>query len=143
MRNLKKSLDKNYKEMPYVNIGTEKSCLFCHLSEHLLNTLQRYPLLHYGVEEALQCAKGEYFVAGIFVFSQLLNTFNFKTPKARHEMAHNILKIRPSRKMHDKILNQFKQAAKSKYLCELSKQKNTTKYHQELYDFWEKLYKQS
>lgn len=143
MMHLRSLKSQSNKDIPYVNIATGKSCLFCHLSKHLLHILQDYPLLHYGLEEAIECTKNKYFIAGIFVFSQLLNKFGIKTPEARHKMAHEILQIRPSRKMYGKVLNQFKQAAKSKYLCEFGKQKNTTKYHQELYNFWEKLYKKS
>lgn len=125
----------------YINIGTEKSCLFCYLSKHLIKILSRYPLLHFCIEESLECVKNGYYGIAILVFAQILNQFNIKTPSDRHAIAHEILKTRPNKKMYDKILNQFKRSAKLKYEQELQKAKDINEYHQNLNSEWKKLYR--
>jgi len=97
----------------YINIGTEKCCLFVKMSTFLLNRLERYPLLFYAVEESLECAKLNYYGIGIIAFSQLLNLFNEQTPPERHEVAHEFLTVRPSRCNFDRIVGQFKDAAEA------------------------------
>ena len=81
----------------YVNIGTQKCCLFVRMSYFLLRKLQIYPLLYYAVEEGLQCAKEGYYAAGIMALSQLLNVLNEGAPEARHRVAHELVERRPSK----------------------------------------------
>ena len=103
--------------VPHLNIGTEKSCLFVYLSKHLIGVLKRNPLLYYAVEESLTCAERGYYSAGILTFSQMLNQFNGKTPSARHEIAHEFLQKRPTKKTYESILEQLKLAMEIKYIA--------------------------
>ena len=123
----------------YVNIGTEKSCLFIRMSSFLMRQLNQYPLLYYAIEEGLQCAKDGYCAAGIMAFSQLLNVLQQETPDARNEVAHKLLETRPSIDDFNKILEMVKAAADRRYQMELKKEENPTLYHQRLLDDWKKL----
>jgi hypothetical protein len=95
----------------YINIGTEKSCMFVKMSRYLLRQLERYPLLYYSVEEALECAKIGYYGIGAIAFAQLLNLLNEKTPESRHLVAHRFLEVRPSKETFDEVVAEFKAAA--------------------------------
>lgn len=86
----------------YINVGSEKCCLFVKMSSFLLRALERNPLLYFAVEEALECAKIGYYAIGILTFSQLLNLFNRKTPASRHVVAHQILRQRPTKPVFEK-----------------------------------------
>jgi hypothetical protein len=81
------------------------------MSSFLLRQLERYPLLYYSVEEALECAKIGYYGIGTIAFAQLLNLFNEKTPQSRHLVAHKFLEVRPRKETFDDVVAEFKAAA--------------------------------
>ena len=123
----------------YINIGTQKCCLFLRMSFFLIRKLKKHPLLYYAVEEGLQCARGGYYAAGIMALSQLLNVLNERTPEARNRVAHELLQGRPSKADYEATLQQVKEAAQRRYANELAKQADATQYHQRLVRDWETL----
>jgi hypothetical protein len=130
------------KGKPYINIGTEKSCLFVHLSRRLINILQRNEFLHTAVEEALLCASQGYYAAGILVYSQIFNCFGIEAPKARHKVAHEFLRHKPSKESYEVFLETLKYVAEVAYIREADKSKGTRdKFHEELLVIWKKYLK--
>jgi hypothetical protein len=120
----------------YINIGSNKCCFFIKNSIFLINCLEKCPLLYYAVEEALQCAKNGYYSIGIITFAQLLNIMNKNTPPSRHLVAHKILKIRPTKKSFEMIMNEVKNVA-SEYNCkEMEKYKDVKEYHVYIFNRW-------
>ena len=126
--------------VPYINIGTGKSCCFIHLSEFLLRQLQKQPLLHYAVEEALICATSGYYAAGILAFSQLLSLFAVRTPAARHKVAHELLKSQPAEEVFNAVRTELKSAAYGKYTTELAKEGDAREYHKRLHEEWRRMF---
>ncbi len=128
-------------ETPYINIGTEKSCLFVHMSLHMIKHLEMYPLLFYAVEEAMKCAEMEYFAAGIIIFSELsCKIFNVKKPHSRNTVAHEPYKYRPQKTSYDNILKKFEDAAKRKYEEEFfNRKKDQKNYHEQIRQRWNEL----
>jgi phosphomannomutase len=120
----------------YINIGSEKSCLFVKTSIFLIKTLERHPFLYYAIEEALECAKLGYYGIGILAFSQLLNLFNKDTPKSRHIVAHEFLKQRPSKDIYTTVLESLKKAAADRSDQEIEKTKSIENYHKKLEEEW-------
>ena len=107
----------------YVNIGTDKCCLFVPMSSFLLRRLQQYSILYYSVEEALECAKIGYFGIGIIAFAQLLNLLKEAAPKSRHDVAHSFLELRPTKQTFDQVVAEFKIAAARQ--CEEESRRHT------------------
>ncbi|HOF50640.1 MAG TPA: hypothetical protein PLH22_03135 [Candidatus Colwellbacteria bacterium] len=122
---------------PFVNIGTEKSCLFISLSSQLINILRKNPFLYFATEESLLCANQGYYAAGILAFSQLLNCLNEKTPKERHKVAHEFLKYKPKREYYEKLFKLLENASESIYLRELKKsRKSDDEFNREIFNLW-------
>jgi|SRR6056297_115832 len=124
---------------PYINLGTEKCCFYCVASIFLFKKLEKYPLLYFAIEEALLSSKKGHYAVGILTFSQLLNFFNQKTPKERHNVAHKILEKRPSEKVYEDLKEKCKKSAKIMYENELRKSTDFEKYQKELLILWERL----
>lgn len=120
----------------YFNIGTEKCSFVVPVSEFLLKIVTKYPLLYFAIEEAVLCAKRGYYSAGILAFSQILNQFQVKTPKERHEVAHKILTKRPDKRVYESISLQLKKAAQDKFKNELGRARDPGKYHRDLFFKW-------
>jgi hypothetical protein len=120
----------------YINIGTEKACLFVRMSRLLLNQLRHYPLLYYAVEEALECAKIGYYSAGILVFAQLLNCFNEETPNSRNMVAHELLKRQPNRDTFDSVVAEFKRVAALRYQQESHRSDNADEFDRRINREW-------
>lgn len=120
----------------YINVGSEKCCLFVKMSSFLLGALERNPLLYFAVEEALECAKIGYYASGILTFSQLLNLFNRKTPASRHVVAHEILRQRPTKPVFEEVVEEFKNVASEQSDQECGKLGTTTDYQQNLVKKW-------
>ena len=125
----------------YINIGTEKCCLFVRLSRFLIRRLNRYPLLYFAVEEALECRKIGYSGVGIITFAQLLNLFEKQTPRSRHDIAHEILAKRHDCQALDKIIEQFKSAAAECSDQECAKQEDVDKYRRQIVTEWAEMVK--
>lgn len=126
------------KGKPYINIGTEKSCLFILLSRQLINILERNPFLYSAIEEGLQCASQGYYAAGILAYSQTLNCFGSQTPNERHEVAHEFLQHTPSQESYEKIIEMLKYEAEVSYIREADKFKGERdNFHKDLYILWE------
>ncbi|MGD0784477.1 MAG: hypothetical protein ABR969_01535 [Sedimentisphaerales bacterium] len=125
----------------YINIGTKKCCFFVKISIFLIEKLEKYPFLYYAVEEALECAKNEYYAIGIITFAQLLNIMNKKTPDSRHLIAHEILKVRPTKATFEKIKQEFKMAASEYNEREIVKYKNVSEYQNLVFLKWDKFLK--
>jgi hypothetical protein len=120
----------------YINIGTEKVCLFIHMSLLLLNRLTSYPLLHPAVEEALECASEGHFAAGILCYSQILNLLNVETPNERHGVAHQMLMKRPTQQAYDSVVAKLKVAAERQQQREVKKADSSEAYYRDLMDKW-------
>lgn len=123
----------------YINIGTEKACCFIINSKHLMNTLQRFPLLYYAIEEGNLCAKQGYYSAGILAFSQVIKQFNIKEPNERHLVAHKMLLEIPRKTNYNKVVEEFKTIAREKYNNEILKVSNEKAYNEELCILWKNL----
>ena len=109
------------------------------MSEYLIDVLRKYPLLYYAVEEAMLCAKMGYYCAGILTFSQLLKQFHKKTPASRHDVAHKIFKVRPTKNTFESILEEFKKAASDRSKHECAKCSNIEEYQQKISASWKRL----
>lgn len=125
----------------YINIGTEKCCLFVKISMFLIKRLNETPFLYYAIEEALECAKNKYYVAGILTFSQLLNLLNEPTPKGRHIVAHKILKNRPTKQIYEDIKKKFEDKASQINSNEILKANDFERYTSEVWNNWQELIK--
>ena len=125
----------------YINIGSEKSCLFVKMSLFLIKVLEKRPLLYYATEEALECAKSDCFGIGIIVFSQLLNIFNKPAPESRNIVAHEILEQRPTKETFDSIVESFKEAASERSKQEIADFEDVEKYQQKIAEDWKLLVK--
>lgn len=124
--------------IPQINIGTEKSCLFVHLSRRLIKILENNPFLYYAIEEALECADEGYYAAGILAYSQTFNCFGIKAPEARHKVAHEFLQHKPSQDTYEGLLETLKYVAEVAYVQEVDKFKGSREdFHKELYTAWE------
>jgi len=125
---------------PYINIGTPKACLFVFVSNRLLNELRKHPLLYDAVEEALISAKNEYYAIGIIIWYELLksvlNANSKDDSNKRNSAAHDILKIRPTKKAYDDLLNKFKDEAKECYLKEVAKEENKEACNEKIMREW-------
>jgi len=121
----------------YINIGTEKACLFLNVSRQLVNVLKQNPFLYFAVEESLLSAKEGWYAVGIIAYAQILKTLNHRQPMKRHEIAHQLLLMRPSKKDYDDVLNELKSVAKQQCLKEFTKAKDKEKYREELFRDWE------
>lgn len=131
--------DEKYKD--FINIGTEKCAVFVRLSKRLLKVLDKYPFLHYAIEEGvLSAEKYEYYAASILAFSQLLNTLSHPTPKERHLVAHHFLEMRPEEKTYRKISKILKVELEQIADDELSKAADKSLYFEELQLYHKKLY---
>lgn len=125
-------------DKPYINIGTEKSCLFIHLSRRLIKILENNPFLYSAIEESLKCASEGYYAAGILAYSQTFNCFGVKTPEARHRIAHEFLQHKPSQDTYEVLLETLKYVAEVAYVQEVDKFKGSREeFHKELYVAWE------
>ncbi len=106
----------------YVNIGSGRSCLFLPASMHLVKCMQQHPALYHAIEEAQDCARDEYYTAGIIVLDQALTAlFNVSKRGGRNKAAHERLKSKPSREDYELLLEELKNAAKKKQELELRK----------------------
>lgn len=123
----------------YINIGTEKSCFFVNLSMFLIKQLDKNPFLYYALEEALECAKNNYYASGILTFSQLLNLLNEKTPEDRHIIAHEIFRNRPTKEMYEQIVEKVKNAVTAINIREISRQSDIKQYEQIILKAWNDL----
>lgn len=123
----------------YINIGSEKCCLFVKMSGFLLRALERRPLLYFAVEEALECAKMEYYGIGILTFSQLLNVFNRKMPAGRHVVAHEILTTRPTKETFEEVVDAVKSAASEQSDRESAKCTTVAAYKRRIVSEWKAL----
>ena len=126
----------------YINIGSEKCCLFVKMSSFLLRALKRHPVLYYAVEEALECARIGYFGIGIIMFSQLLKLFNKKTPGSRNVVAHEALIQRPSKHMFEETVEAFKSAASEQSDRERGKHGSIAGYQQSVVTEWQEFIKE-
>ncbi len=126
----------------YINIGSEKCCLFVKMSAFLLKALKRHPVLYYAVEEALECEKIGYFGIGILTFSQLLLVFNKKTPGSRNVVAHEALTQRPSKQMFEEAVEALRSAASEQSERECGKHGSIADYQQRIVTEWEKFIKE-
>jgi len=125
----------------YINIGSQKCCFFVEISIFLINQLEKHPLLYYAVEEALECAKHGYYAIGIITFAQLLNLMKKKTPQSRHLIAHEILKVRPTKATFEKIKQEFKIAASEYNEREIAECQNISRYQKLVFQKWNKFLK--
>jgi len=126
----------------WINIGTEKCCVFVRMSKRLLCILKTYPLLHRAIEEGVISAeRNKYYAAGILAFSQILNILNEPTPKERHNVAHEFLKIVPQESSYRKIAKIVKIKLEEIGDKELEKSVDKTKYFKELQELWKKIYR--
>jgi hypothetical protein len=124
----------------YINLGSEKACLFVEVSVLLVRRLERYPLLYFAVEEALECSKQGYYGIGIIAFSQVLNVvFNEETPAIRHEVAHELLQRRPTKENLDSLIEQLKNAAGERANRERQKAASLPEYEARVMEDWAKL----
>lgn len=126
----------------YLNIGTDKSCLFVRMSRFVLKRLQQYPLLYFSVEEALECAKIGYYGIGIMAFAQLLNLLSESTPDERHLVSHKFLEWRPSKQSFDAIVDEFKTAAANVSARESARVQDIGVYNQIVLQEWKDFIKQ-
>ena len=128
----------SYKGKPSINIGTGKACLFLPLSKQLIQILKRKRFLYFAIEESLKCAKRGYYSAGILAYSQCLNCFNKKVPKARHRVAHNFLEYKPNLEEYDNILETLKYVAEVAYVKELDRSKKSREdFHKDITFEWQ------
>ena len=108
-------MEQNHDKL-YINIGTPKACLFVHMSNKLLNQLRIFPFLYDAVEEALISFKDNYYSIGIIIWYELLyrvfNSNNRDDSERRNIVAHDILKIRPTKESYEKLLYRLKDEAK-------------------------------
>ncbi|MGW8256772.1 MAG: hypothetical protein ACWGMZ_04735, partial [Thermoguttaceae bacterium] len=95
----------------FINIGSEKSSLFIKMSSHLINCLKKNPMAYYAVEEAIECQKKGYYGVGIIVFAQILRMLGHDSPPTRNDVAHRILKKRPTKEAYNEILESVKKMA--------------------------------
>jgi hypothetical protein len=123
----------------YINIGSRKCCFFVKISIFLINQLEKHRFLYYAVEEALECAKNGYYAIGIITFAQLLNIMKKKTPRSRHLIAHEILKIRPTKDSFETIKQEFKKAASEYNNREMVKYENISQYQVHVFQKWNTL----
>lgn len=125
--------------IPYINIGTEKSCFFIHMSRFLIGELRKKPKLYYAVEQALKNVEQGYFDMGVLAFSQILNLFNQKTPNQRHEVSHELLKKQQDEGSYNTIVDRLKLVAKFQQEKEIRRTTNKKRYYEELTQNWEQL----
>jgi len=115
------------------------------MSNRLLNKLRQHPLLYDAVEEALISEKNGYYSIGIIVWYELLKSVLHANSKQdaneRNIPAHDILKIRPTKKAYEKLLNKFKNEARKCYFKELAKEGNKEAYVSDLQTEWKKFIK--
>jgi hypothetical protein len=123
----------------YINLGTEKCCLFVKASIFLLKRLERYPLLYYAVEEALVCANRGYYGIGVIALAQLLNFLNEETPIERHEVAHEFLTRQPTKEVFDEIKALFKKTAEERAAAELERVIDKADYRHRVMECWTEL----
>ncbi|MDD5760745.1 MAG: hypothetical protein PHF45_01675 [Candidatus Pacebacteria bacterium] len=126
----------------WINIGTEKCCVFVRMSKRLLYILKTYPLLHRAIEEGVISAeRNKYYAAGILAFSQILNILNDPTPEDRHAVAHKFLEIIPQEASYRKIAKMVKIKLEEIGNKELKKSVDKIKYFEELQKLWREIYK--
>lgn len=127
---------------PYINIGTEKSCLFVLISKRLINILEKNKLLYFAIEESLECASRGYYAAGILAYSQLFNCFGIKAPESRHKVAHEFLHHRPTAEIYDSMLFTIKYVAEVAYIKEADKFTGSREeFHKKLFTLWKESFK--
>lgn len=120
----------------YINIGSPKCCFFVKTSLTIIRVLDQNPFLHFAVEEAMECAKNDYYAAGILSFSQLLNQLNEKTPNDRHLIAHEILRNKPTKEMYESIFEQVKSATAAINIREMKRHRDIKQYAQRVSHAW-------
>jgi hypothetical protein len=123
----------------YINIGSTKCCFFIKISMRVINLLEKQPFLYYAVEEAMECAKNNYYASGVLAFSQILNALNEKTPGHRHVVAHEILKNRPTKEMYDEIKRKLEETADKINIKEIKKHDTIKEYEQKIQSRWKEL----
>ena len=129
------------KNKDWINIGTEKCCVFVRMSKYLLHTLKKYPCLHHALEEGVVSAeKNKYYAAGILAFSQILNVLQEKTPKDRHTVAHKFLEIIPKESSYREIAKKVKIKLEEIGDKELKVAKDKDIYFKELQELWADFY---
>ena len=119
-----------------INIGSPKCCFFVKISMRIINLLEKNSFLFYAVEEAMECAKNNYYASGILTFSQILNSLNEKTPKDRHIIAHEILKKKSTKEMYEKIKAKVEKAADDINISEIKKHKDIKEYELKIQSRW-------
>ena len=124
----------------FINIWTEKSCLFVHMSKKLLAQLKKYPLLYYAIEEALISESNGYYSIWIIIWYDLLrlilNVNNKLDSNERNIPAHEILKTRPTKESYNNLLCKFKWEAEKVQLKEIWKYTNKKEYYNNLAVEW-------
>ena len=120
----------------YINIGSTKCCLFVKTSVTIIRILDQNPFLYFAVEEAMECAKNDYYAAGILSFSQILNQLNEKTPDERNLIAHEILRNKPTKDMYESILEQVKSATSAINTREMKRHRDIKQYSQKVSHAW-------
>lgn len=129
----------------YINIGTQKACLFVSMSIRLLKKLREYPFLYYAVEEALISAKNHYYAIGIIVWYELLKNVlsanSKRDSEKRNITVHDILKVKPTKLNYNILLDKFKEVSKRCYLKEAGKTKNKKEYDRKIQYEWKEFIK--
>jgi len=111
------------------------------MSIFLIKQLETHPFLYYAVEEALECAKRGYYASGIITFAQLLNLMKKKTPDSRHLIAHQILKLRPTKASFEEIKQEVKKSASEYNDREIAKYQDNSQYQDLVLGKWKELLK--
>lgn len=102
----------------------------------IINLLEKNPFLYYAVEEAMECAKNNYYASGILTFSQILNSLNEKTPKDRHVIAHEMLRNKPTKEMYDDIKSKVEKVADEINIREIKKHSDIKQYEKNISRSW-------
>ncbi len=121
----------------YINVGSEKCCLFVKMSIFLMKGMEKNPKLYYAVEDALESAKNERYSIGIMAFSQLLNMLNKETPESRHVVAHKMLRQRPSKQMYEEAKEAFERATAERSDHECRQHGNIIEFREKILKEWE------
>ena len=105
----------------YVNIGTERCCLFVKMSRRLLTALYQNPTLHFAIEESILSAQAGHFAIGILAISQIMNALGKPKHSMRNAVAHEFLRIRATQLDFDQAMSALKDAASEQCMRELAR----------------------
>lgn len=118
----------------YLNIGNEKSSLFLPASLLLVGVFRRLPMVFDAMEEATQSAERGYYSAGIVAFTQALHQFKVEAQEERHDVAHRLLEVKPTRKGYDRLHKLLEDAADRQQAKELARFAGADEYYEKLSD---------